>query len=106
MELRLNLYPGHIDVLEVTQTEKELANEVIKRIGTNNLYVRDGKVVRWVENPHYDCFAEHTHDSPGRYKVVSESAEDIELLKAVNLVVRALEGRKKILDTGSSAKVK
>lgn len=96
MELRLNLYPGHIDVLEVSQTEKEVANEVIKRIGTRDLCVRDGKIVRWVKNPYYDDFAEHTHDSPGRYETVSESAEDIVLLKAVNLVVKALEEKKKI----------
>ena len=58
--------------------------------------VRDGKVMRWVKNPYYDDFAEHTHDSPGRYQVVSEEEEDVELLKAVELVITALTTKQKI----------
>lgn len=96
MELRLNLCPGHIDVLEVIQSKREVINEVTKRLGTHDLSVRDGKVMRWVENPYYDDFAEHTHDSPGRYKLVSEAEEDIELMKAAELVIKALKMGKKI----------
>lgn len=96
MELRLNVYPGHIDVLEVIHSEKEIVNEVVKRLGTHNLRIRDGKIVRWVANPYYDDFAEHTHESPSRYELVSEAQEDIELLKAAELVIKALETRKKI----------
>ena len=96
MELRLNVYPGHIDVLEVIHNEKEIINEVVERLGTRKLRIRDGKIVRWVKNPYYDDFAEHTHESPGRYELVSESEEDVELLKAAELVIKALEIRKKI----------
>jgi hypothetical protein len=52
--------------------------------------------MRWVKNPYYDDFAEHTHDTPGRYQLVSESAEDVELLKAARLVIKALETKRKI----------
>lgn len=96
MEVKMNIFPGHVDVLEITQTSKEVANEVIKRLGTDGLCVRDGKIMRWVKNPYFDDFAEHTHDSPGRYQIVSEATEDIELLKAVELVIKALETGKKV----------
>ena len=96
MEVKMNIFPGHVDVLEITQTSKEVANEVIKRLGTDGLCVRDGKIMRWVKNPYFDDFAEHTHDSPGRYQIVSEAAEDVELLKAVELVIKALETGKKV----------
>ena len=67
-----------------------------KKSLTHNLRIRDGKIVRWVANPYYDDFVEHTHESPGRYELVSEAQEDIELLKAAELVIKALETRKKI----------
>ena len=57
---------------------------------------RDGKVMRWVKNPYYDDFAEHTHDTRGRYEIVSESAEDVALLEAAELVINALETGKHI----------
>lgn len=96
MEVKMNIFPGHVNVLEITQTEKEVAAEVIKRLGTDGLCVRDGKVMRWVKNPYYDDFAEHTHNSPGRYQVVSEEKEDVELLKAAELVIKALTTKQKI----------
>lgn len=96
MEVKMNIFPGHIDVLEITQTSREVASEVIKRLGTDGLCVRDGKVMRWVKNPYYDDFAEHTHDTRGRYEIVSESAEDVALLEAAELVINALETGKHI----------
>lgn len=44
----------------------------------------------------YGDISRLTHESPDRYELVSEAKEDIELLKAAELVIKALETRKKI----------
>lgn len=91
MELNLCVGENGISVVGVKYNPAEVAREVMSKLGANDMTTREGKVVRWVPNPYYDDFAEHSHDSPGRYETVSVAPEDVELVKAVQVVCKALK---------------
>lgn len=94
MELNLCVGEKGISVVGVKYTPTEIAREVVSQLGAKDVTVREGKVVRWIPNPYYDDFAEHTHDSPGRYEIISDSPDDIELTKAIQVVCKALKAGK------------
>lgn len=91
MQVTLNIGENRVCVTDVKYNTVEIIREVESRLGIRGLSIKDGKVVRWVKNPYYDDFAEHSHDSPGHYELVSEAKEDVELLKAAQLVCKALK---------------
>lgn len=101
MKLNLNVGEKGISVQGIEFNHREIIHEIKSKLGADGVTIKDGKVVRWIANPYYDDFAEHTHDSPGHYEQIPDSAEDIELVKAVDLVCKALDtcrhiGKKKV----------
>lgn len=96
MELKMSIGNGYINVKEVCLSDDELIAEIEKRLGTKGVEIREGKAVRWVPNPYYDDFAEHSHDSPGRYELVTDDPQKLKLLRAAKCVCVALKEKTSI----------
>lgn len=93
MELRVSVGNGYINVKEVSLSDDELIAEIEKRLEAKGIEIRDGKTVRWIANPYYDDFAEHSHESPGHYEQVTNDPEKLKLLRAAKLVCAALKNK-------------
>lgn len=87
-------------------SDREVVDELLDRLHMRDIILQDNKIVKWVANPYYDDFAEHTHESPGHYSLVSDKPEDVELLKAFNLLKNFLLKKKKPNDFCSNGKIK
>lgn len=96
MEMKVSIGKGYFSVTDVSLSAKEVVAEIENRLGTEGVELREGKAVRWVANPYYDDFAEHSHDSPGRYELVTDDPEKLELLRAVRCVCTALKNNSSI----------
>lgn len=96
MEMKLNVGKEYFNITEISLSSKEVVSEIENRLGTAGVEIRDGKAVRWVANPYFDDFAEHSHDSPGHFELVTDDPEKLELLKAVKCVCAALQSNSSI----------
>lgn len=96
MEMKVSIGKGYFSVTDVSLSTKEVVAEIEHRLGTEGVELREGKAVRWVANPYYDDFAEHSHDSPGRFELVTDDPEKLELLRAVRCVCAALKNNSSI----------